>query len=353
MALQSTAPILWPLSMRSANASPGTLANFTTLDAAAEYSGVVIQAREAMTISHVGFRCGTATGSPTADIRIETVDTATGLPTGTLWAANTNIVTAGGAITSNTFALHALTASASITRGQFFCVKIAYNGGTSLQTQVYAGAINSVLPYSVVNTGTPAIDRLTSQFNMALGSSTSTFYHVPGLTPLSTATNNAFNNTNSAKRGLKFQVPFKCRVVGVRWFPLAGTTSGDLNIVLEDSAGAELSSSSTALDGNLQAIVNTAMAEAWFDNSPTLSPATDYRLMLEPSSATNINITTVTLPSADYRQAWAYGTNCVYSTFASAAYDDTATTQLPLIDLIIDQLDDGVSAAAASHFMIG
>ncbi len=339
-------PIIWPGFARALTAAP-SLANLTTLDAAGEYGGAVICAREAMTISHVGFRCGTATGSPTADVRIETVDATTGLPTGTLWATNTNIVT--GTIVSNTFALYALTASASITAGQVFCVKIVYNSGTSLQTQVYGASIFSTRPYQVNNTGTPATARIDSALNIALGSGAAAFYSVTGLRPAITATNNTFSNSVAgAKRGLKFQVPFKCRSIGARWW--GNGAVGDFNLILEDSAGSELSSSSTASDGNQYHSGTNSMPESYFDNPVTLSPATDYRLMFEPTSATNINISTATLPSAAYRAAWPYGTNCLYSTFTTAGgYVDTATDQLPIIDLLLDQLDDGVSVGGGSQ----
>jgi hypothetical protein len=342
MAMQSLGnPILWPLAYRTITSTP-TVPALVTLDAAGEYGGVVIMARQAMTISHVGFKPGTCTGSPTVDIRIETVDAATGLPSGSLWAANTNIVSA--TLSTGTWALEALTASASISVGQVFCVKVAYNSGTSTATTSYGGAIQSVLPYRADNTGTPGTAVLSSSVNMALGSNATTFYAVPGLLPVNTAANNTFSNSVAgAKRGLKFQVPFKCRVVGLRFFVNGAT--GDFNAILEDSGGSELSSSSTAFDGNLFSTVTTGQADIIFDNPVTLSPATDYRAMLEPTSATNINISTATLPSADYRQSWPHGTNCVYSTYTTAGgYVDTATTQLPLMDLLIDQLDDGVGA---------
>jgi hypothetical protein len=343
MALQTLGgPLVWPLGYRTVATTPAS-GGATTLDAAGEYGGIVICAREAMVISHVGMRAHTSTGSPTVDIRIETVDPATGLPTGTLWATDTNIVTTAGDLVTNTWVLKALTASATIAKGEVFCVKVLYQTGTSTATQTLTGLISqSVMPYRVDNTGSPAAAVLSNSLIIALGSSSSTFYYVPGLLPMGTTAvaNNTFNNTNSAKRGLKFQVPFKCRAVGARYF--MNNASGNFNIILEDTSPAELSSSSTAFDGNNFFAGVTGAADLYFDNAVTLSPATNYRLMVEPSSATNCSITTITLPSADYRTAWPHGTNCMYSTYASSVYDDSATTQLPILDLLIDQLDDGV-----------
>lgn len=329
-------PMVWPglTEWVTNNLAVGTV---TTMDAAGEYDAVVIVAREAMTISHVGFRDTTATGSPTVDIRIETVGT-DGLPTGTLWAANTNIVT--GALTANTFALFALTAPATIAAGQVFCVKIIYNSGT---TATIAGistgmAIKGGLPYQVVNTGAAAKANLAIPRSLALGSSATTFYQVRGLLPVNSVGVNAFNNTSSAKRGLRFIPPFKCRCIGIRHH--MSSALGDINAILMSDAGAELSSSSTAYDGDHGSAASTSTMDYPFDNPVTLVPGTAYRAVIEPSSATNTNISTAVLPSLNYRSAWPGGTACLYTTFAGS-WVDTATDTLPLTDILIDQIDDG------------
>jgi hypothetical protein len=88
------------------------------------------------------------------------------------------------------------------------------------------------------------------------------------------------------------------------------------------------------------------MTEIYFDAAATLTAGTAYRAVIEPTSATNCNITTATLPSADYRGAWPHGLNSVYCTYTTGggAWDDTATTLLPFMDIIIDQLDDGAGS---------
>jgi hypothetical protein len=340
MALQSIGGIMhWPNMARIISAAPSTVA-LTTIDAAGEYDGVVIQAREAMTISHVAFRPGTASGSPTWDIRIEGVDATTGLPDGNLVAANTNIISQ--VIVTGTWQIEQLTSAASISAGQIFAVKLLHNAG-SCQTSSYGVGQFTTLPYQVVNTGTPATARISSAMVIALGSSTTSFYNVAGLLPAQSVTNNTFSNSVAgAKRGLRFRAPFKCSVVGARWF--ANGAVGDFNLIVEDSSGNELSSSSTAFDGNKFSSATTSSPEAFLDNAVTLTQGTDYRIMFEPTSATNINISTLTVGnSANYRSATPYGSNSSYTTYTTGGgYSDT-TTQLPLIDILIDQFDDGAS----------
>src|SRR5688572_2287311 len=62
-----------------------------TLDASGEKIGWVLQAAATGAIDAIWFRTGTVTTGDTVDVRIETVDPSTGLPTGTLWSANTNV----------------------------------------------------------------------------------------------------------------------------------------------------------------------------------------------------------------------------------------------------------------------
>ena len=336
-------PISWPAFIGPLTSSVG-LFSTATLDAAGEYVSAIFCAREDMTVSHVGFRAGTASGSPTAEVRIETLD-ASGLPSGTLWATNTNGTT--GTISSNTNVLQALTASASITKGKVFCVKILYASGTSVIVQHSASLvgfpINSGLPYMVINTGTPTKSNISNNApTIALGSSSTTFYQVPGTWPIASVSGNTFNNTNSAKRGLRFTPPMNCRAIGLRWYNSAQI--GDFNAVLYNDAGTELSSSSTAFDGDHNSVNNGGVIVVYFDNAVTLTAGTTYRIAIEPTTSTNVNITTVALPSADYRSASPAGTTAHYTTFATSSWTDTATDTVPLMEVVIDQIDNGAGS---------
>lgn len=333
-------PIAFPGLLISPSNTPniGTVA---TLDASGEYVAYIFSAREDMTISHVGFLVGAVTNSPTMEIRIETVD-ASGLPSGTLWATNTNIVTAA---LSSGWTLQALTASASVTKGQMVCVKLLW-GGAATSTLIVQHLLNTTsgfggnLPYSVINTGTPTKTGISNLPALALGSSLTTFYNVPGFVAFNAHTANAFNNTSSAKRGLRFVPNFNCRAVGIRWFK--GNATGDCNISLMDDAGTELSGSSTALDNDHTLVTQTGSVAVYFDNPVVLAAGTAYRVALQPTSATNINITTLTLPSSDYFSATPAKSAAVatYATFATATWTDS-TTQIPLMDVLLDQIDNG------------
>ena len=347
-------PIAWP-GITGYYSGGLFLTTAATLSSVGHYYCYVFVAKEDMTVSHVGVRCGTATGSPTITFSIETVDTSTGLPTGTLWATKTSGTS--GTVTSNTYVLQALTASASITRGQVFAVKIALASGTSQLISGWQGQsswqLRSNLPYLVNNTGTPAKAIWQDMMgSLALGSSSTTFYQIPNCIPGTAGATNTFNNTNSAKRGLLFTPPMNCRAIGIRW--LNNTAVGDYNAGLYDNSGTELSSSSTAFDGDLTAASTSgAYHTVYFDSAVTLTAGTAYRVAIEPTSATNVNVSTLTLPSANYRSASPAGTMAQYTTFASAAWDDTNTSVLPIMDLIIDQVDNGAGSGGGVVGVIG
>lgn len=336
-------PSFFPLVGNITNAvSLGTAA---TLTSAGHYIAYTFVAKEAMTVSHVGFRAGTASGSPTIEVRIETLDPATGLPSGTLWNSPTNTTNGTtGTISSNTYVLQALTASASIARGQVFSVKFALASGTSQVISSISNLSNSFASNAaqVINTGTPTKSALANtSAAIALGSSSTTFYQVPGTIPCSGNSGGTFNNTNSARRGLRFTPPMNCRAVGVRWFN--GNQTGDFNAVLYDDAGSELGTSSTSFDGDYSGASNNGANIVYFDNSVSLTAGITYRVAIEPTSATNVNVPTITLPSTSYQSGSPLGTMGHYTTYASGSWDDGATNQanVPLMDLIYDQVDNG------------
>jgi hypothetical protein len=343
MALQTLPSVMaWPRLIGPGNTGE---TNRGDLDAAGEYNAIIFSAPQDMTISHFAYSPYTVTGSPTVDLRIETVSAA-GLPSGTLWATDTNAVVSPGGILQWT--LGALTASASITKGQMVCAKLAYASGTAASTVYFPGHGNTstgTLPKFVRNTGADTVDASSYALAWALGSSSTTFYNIPGLIPAIENNLSSFNNTNGARKGNRFQVPFTCRCVGL-WAALGGST-GDFNYALYDDAGSELSSSSTAMDGNHPS-TDSGACMLFFDNAVTLSPATWYRAVLEPSSATNITMTGLHLSSADYRSGSPWGTNCHQTTYASAAWTDTATDRQFNVGLLIDQLDDGAGAGGGS-----
>jgi hypothetical protein len=319
-------------------------ATAATLTSAGHYYSFITSVQEDMVITHVGFRAGTATGSPQCTVSIETVDTS-GNPAGSAGFGSTN--SASTAITAG-WMLIALGAGATIPRGSLFAVKIAFDSGTSQVIQHISNTgtpTGTSIPYLVINTGSPAKSSISNLIQLALGSSATTFYGVPFAMGADTYSAGTFANTNSPKRGLKFTPNFNCRAIGIRFY--AATATGDYNIGLYtgDASGTELSNSSTAIEG--AATPNShSTHNVYFDNPVTLTAGTAYRVAIEPTSATNCNVSTITLPSADYFSSLLVGSGR-YSSLVSGTWTDS-TTQIPYMDVIVDQIDDGTGSGSSS-----
>jgi hypothetical protein len=347
MALVSVAPFGWPGHALPTIAAAPTLANDTTISTGVHlmYVGT---ARQAMTISHVGFMAGTVTAAGTVSVSIRSIGT-DGLDSAD-WDTNTNLT--AQSVTQNTWNLYALTASASIAAGQVFGVKIEYGGsGTSFIVRRITGLRNTTfnIPYEIV-TGTKA--RVSALKSLAVGSSTSSFYQLDGALPATAATSAAINTgTSTTREGLRFKVAFACRCVGIRWWN--STSVGDYVVMLRDDGGTELSSSSTAFEGDQGANSAGGICVVHFDNPVTLSADTWYRATVEPSSATSVTVSEITIAGTDYFGAVPGGINNHLTRYTTGAWDDTNTSIIPVMDIIIDQIHDGASTGGGARIIGG
>jgi hypothetical protein len=341
MALVSVPPFGWPGHVLPPIAVAPSLGTELTVSTGV-YQMWVGVASEAMTISHIGFKAGAVTASGTVSVSIRSVGT-DGLDSAD-WAANTNLT--GQTVSANSWNLYALTASASIAAGQMFGIKIEYGGsGTSFVLQRITGPRNTTfnVPYETPS-GVKA--RLATLKCIAVGSSSTSFYRLEGAQPFIAVSNATLNTgTSTTRSGLRFQVPFACRCIGVRWW--GNNSAGDYAIVLRDDGGSELSSSSTAFEGDQSGLSAAGIYNLYFDNPITLSTGTWYRATIEPSSATNVTVTEFTVAGSDYFGAVQGGANQHLTRYTSSAWDDTNTTLVPLLDIIIDQIHDGASAGGA------
>lgn len=334
----------------------------TTLDASGEYDGFVMVAKEDMTISHVGWRSGVATNSPTVEIRIETVNTTDNLPSGTLWnrngtGANPNVTS--GTISSTVWNLHALTNSAVILKGEAFAVLIKWGGVATSSVQVHGAsrgllyASNVGLPYRVVNTGTPAASAIGAATSLvfALGSSSTTFYNIPQLTPISSVSSTTLSSTGTFRAAcLRFKVPFKCRVSGIAFADASYALADDFSVGIYDDSGAELNNSLTAFDSSYRI---SAVPWVHLDNKVVLSPDTWYRAVVQADTTGGPSIYNFSISSTDYAGAVAGGPNLQLGTRDSGgAWTNTATT-IPNIDILYDQLEDGVGGSGGTYFSGG
>lgn len=339
--------VIWPGYSDGAEGSYATGQSAAqVIDAAGEYFAVVLQAAEDMSIRTVDV-CFHITTTSVMDIRIETLDSS-GLPSGTLWATGTNknTSTLNGGVAVETVTLDA---TATITRGEKFAVVVKYVSGTSaspawlISGRGPSAWRGSTFPYIVNNTGTPTKAAFAAgSLCMALGDATPTFYQVSGLIPWSAgaASHSIANNTTNRAAALRFQVPFKCRVIGMRFDDSSAATTDDVTCVIYDDSNAEVSSTATAINRD-ETFIGSGIVTCFFDSPATLDANTTYRAAVVADTTNTTNFPYLTLTNVNRAGALLGGGQCYLSLRDSAGTWADTTTQVPRIDLIIDQIDDG------------
>jgi len=141
--------------------------------------------------------------------------------------------------------------------------------------------------------------------------------------------------------GLRFQVPFPCRIVGAA----ARVESGaDCEMVLYD-AGETLLATSTLVN---EATTSRDAFRVFLDTPTVLTKDTNYFLVVHGTEASNeVALQGVDVVDTNWMQANGGGSNFVWATRADRTTDSFSitTTRQPFICLILDQIDDGSSGS--------
>ena len=344
--------LFWPPMMgAAANPSYGTM----LLDAAGEKAGAVIEVPKAGNIRKIHFRTGTVTTGETVDVRVETVD-GSGDPSGTLWAANTNVSQLILATDDTVWFSPTLTADAVVVAGDKIGVVIA------LPTPINVGNMNIVRIGDVETmTQLAYTDLFTASWLksaigkpcVALEYSDGTFSDTIGCYPISTLSTRTFNSGSTPdERGIKFQVPWKCRVKGAWYHGASPTTGGTLRLKLYDSGGTLLVQT-PSVDHDLLRTLTAGRCPLNFTATQELSINTVYRLTLLPETATNVTLNEFTVNAAAIMDAFAGGQNVHLTTRTDAgAFTDTVTERT-MMGLIVDQLDDGAGGGGGIGALVG
>lgn len=321
----------------------GALSTLSTLiDGAGEYDSMMLQAPKSGNIIAFGWLPGTVVGAGTLELRAETVGT-DGVPTGSLWAANTNL--ASIAPTSSTWRWDTLTSPAAVTAGQLIAFKLLYQSGTSVRTSVWSrlSVPHMAKPYRVAQIGAADPDPRGVICAIKYDDNTVPFC---GLFPTTSTTFTVSIDESGTpdEVGAKFTLAFKCTVagIGVR----AGTAARVFDLNLYDASNNVLASL-TGIDTDQQGDINQ-MGMYLFATPVTLDPGT-YRATVSPKSgASSIVLNKIALDAAATREAWPWGLNGMWTERTNAgAWTDTDTA-VPILDLFLSQIDDGAGSGGAT-----
>ena len=331
-----------------------------SLDAAGEYMAMIFQPRKAGDIQGIEFRCHNSTGACTVDLRLETVDATTGFPTGTLFAANTQVTGVTATSAAWIGAASNFTANATVALTDRLAAKILYNSGTLIQVAQWTFT-SLVFPYSVENTGTPT--KSTSGLGMALRYSDGSYDYIPGLVPWNTfPPTNLTSGTNPNHRGNVFVPPAPLGVVGAwAWIENAAGGTGLLDFILatDDWDGTADNDGTSnwvvTLDNNIA--TNRGLVYIQFSTRALLSKNATYRLLLKSETGSDINMyqgdvnTSALLNAADRWGTSMYLTTANNPTGAGS-WTNTNTSRV-FMGLWVDQIDDGVGGGGSSVIVVG
>jgi hypothetical protein len=362
MTMVAVGVMQWPRPLWTTGNSSATGAVVSmTMDSTADQLAWVGKSTVADSLTKLYFRTGTVTTGATVDVRIETV--VNGRPSGTLWAANTNIGVAIADGDDNVWKTATLTSAATLAMGDEYAIVIASSAGTpnlALASSPVVMQLGTMGQYPfLLHNSTGAYAVITNRsLEWIAEFSTAGIKSVVGLAPLNgSVTLTSYDNaTATNERGLRFKPPMKMRCIGMRAVIGNIEAGADSTWSLWDSTGdtdAE-ALAQTTLDGDFPAATtNDGYVETYFDTPVPLTAGTEYYAAIRADTANNITLfecpTSGTGSPANAMKAFpAESTELYLATRAwsggtAGAWSPTTTT-MPIIELIIDQLDDGSAA---------
>jgi hypothetical protein len=353
------------LNSGAANGSPATFNNFTC-DQSADAAEFIFQAPPdgSITITQLGIRLATITGTtPTYRISLQGVDAATGNPDGT--------IKGGGSPASKTFSpsslgwsnntWHWLTLdnSYATSNGEYLAVVIDYSTGTvdvsnNASFTLTNSAIPLGFPYVIANNnGSRSKQSLQPIFGYKTASAAYGY-------PLDSAAATAVaNNTGTADEyGIKFSLPAAWgntyKIKGVRFHGAFNQTAGGTTDFILYSGSDTTAANSTGAVGETTVQQQVSydhdyranlhgVHDIYFDEATlaTLYHGATYRLMVRPTTTTNVTIHRFQMAAASDWDAWCGRQNVTQSTRLDAAGNFTDdTTWRPAISPILADITE-------------
>jgi hypothetical protein len=340
----------------------GSATNFA-LNANNDAIEFLVQAKEAATITRLGIRHASTTGtSPTYRVSIQGID-ASGNPDGTIKGggspASATFSPSGLSWGANSWQWVTLANSYAVAAGEFFAVVIDYSSGTidgsntSSFTQTF-GLGGTRFPYSIQNDA-GSRTRSANLPCVAWGSST-TAYGFPASAVGSTAYQVGSATDELAAR---FVIPAgwcdTFKVAGVKT-NVTLAASGSVKVILygTGTSGTEVLQDVTADQDHNQNTSSNSPNLYWFDESTlaTLTAGTTYRIGVQPQGAQNVTIAHYDVANNADLAAWPGGIELYTSTRADGgtnAWTDVTTRRLGL-DLILADITEPTGGGGSPRF---
>lgn len=315
----------------------------STLDANGEKIAFVVMLPASGNISTVSVSISTNGTDGDYTCQIQTVDTTTGLPTGSAYGGGS---TETLSITTDGFKTWTLATPATATAGDFVAVVFTQAGAGNNAFARQLNATAQFFPYiltdlSAGSWSTP-IDEAT--LLISLGYSDGTFPYIPGCfgTNAGAATKTYKSTDNPDEYGLTFTPPGPLQLDGVWWW---GTVPTGQNVVIKLCSSltttTEVATLAT-LPGDAINDGETGWRSIKFATPVTLTAGTVYIIGLSPSSTANMTLGAWTFASNAAMEASPLGKGAYLATRNDTGKTWTAdSTTQPMLIPIFSQVDDG------------
>jgi hypothetical protein len=306
------------------------------------------------------YATGAVTTGATLDVRAETVDAATGDPSGTLIAANTNASQVIANADDNVFFATTLTADAPVTAGEFIALvfKLPAGGGSMIFRAFQLGSGSNV-PY-----GDQFQVSYAKQNNIlcfAAEYSDGVVVPIQGILPPCTTQTSPNVNSGSSPNiyAQRFTVVKARRAVGV-WTLFDADNDCAVRLVstaYNSGAGTGIHATAT-IDPQIRRDGAQNLRLQYFDSATTydLVAGTTYRLIAQPLTGSNITFNYYNTVSQLGLDAWGFG--CL-STATDPTGDgdwtnlNSGTFAWALMGLLIDGDATGLAGSGGAFTFVG
>lgn len=293
--------------------STPTITGAATLDlnGASQWVALIFSMPYTATIDEYFFRINSATTGCEAQVRVETVDPASGYPTGTLVNAN---ATASVTIASSTAGTYtgSFAGTFTVTAGTLVAYMVKVTSGTPVAVQFATftdGVSSHGLPY-LIDYDASEIPRFVLAPLMGLGVTGGSALQIRNAWPMESTLSVSYSSASAFNAyGNRLRLDLALRIAGVRIWMDADSTG---TIKLFDSDGATLLRS-IDFNGGTPPSASPFVSDFYFSSPITLPPG-EYWLAAQATSTTSLQIYSFNFYSAKFLNGSPMGGNTLAGT---------------------------------------
>lgn len=314
--------------------------NGVTLDDAADRVAWVFKVPKTGNIDRISFRTGTVTSSQSLDVGLRTVD-ASGDPTSTAYGSMS--VGAQASVSASTTYEVTLGAAASATIGDTVAVVIQYTStaGTLQIISNWSGSQSQVFPYCDNNTAA-AWAKVTGGAApvVSIRYDDGNYYGIGGVPACNGAGQSFSSSSTPDEIGNLINIPFYCRAWG---FWLLADIDNAADVVLYDTDGTT-ALKTVSLVANERTGTGSGVYMIPFASTQDLTINSNYRIVLKPTTTSNVQIQRMTVLAAGHMDMAPLGQKCYETSRTDAGAWTETTTQRVSIGLLVNGLSDNVGS---------